>query len=97
MSGRFPGAQDVEQFWKNIASGVKSIRFFSDEELLAAGVDPAVLQDPNYVKAGTVLPDLGMFDASFFGYSPNDGPTTSSFSRVRLGSPGAGNLCNQQL
>ena len=31
---------------------MESITFFSDEELLAAGVDPAMLNDPDYVKAG---------------------------------------------
>ncbi len=47
MSGRFPGARDVETFWQNIATGVKSIHHFSDEELLAAGVDPQLLAQPN--------------------------------------------------
>jgi phthiocerol/phenolphthiocerol synthesis type-I polyketide synthase E len=49
MSGRFPGAQTVEAFWQNVAAGVKSIRFFTMEELAAGGVDPALLQHPNYV------------------------------------------------
>ncbi|HJT56094.1 MAG TPA: type I polyketide synthase, partial [Ktedonobacteraceae bacterium] len=72
MSGRFPGARDVEAFWQNIAAGVKSIRHFSDEELLAAGVDPQLLAQPNYVKAGTVLEDIDRFDASFFKFSPRE-------------------------
>src|SRR5579883_469607 len=70
MSGRFPGAQDVEQFWQHIVQGVKSIRTFSEEELLAAGVDGELLKDANYVKVGSVLSDLDHFDASFFGYTP---------------------------
>lgn len=72
MSGRFPGARTVEAFWQNIAHGVKSIRFFSDEELQEAGIDPALLQQPNYVKAGTVIEDIDNFDASFFGYTPRE-------------------------
>ena len=72
MSGRFPGARDVETFWQNIATGVKSIHHFSDEELLAAGVDPQLLAQPNYVKAGTVLEDIDRFDASFFKFSPRE-------------------------
>src|SRR5689334_2091201 len=55
MSGRFPGAQDTTTFWRNIAAGSKSIRFFSDEELLVAGVEPALFALPNYVKAGAPL------------------------------------------
>jgi hypothetical protein len=31
MSGRFPGAKDCEEFWKNLSNGVESIEFFSDE------------------------------------------------------------------
>ena len=38
MAGRFPGAPTVERFWENLRDGVESIRFFTDEELLAAGI-----------------------------------------------------------
>ncbi len=40
MAGRFPGAGDVEAFWRNIRDGVESITFFSYDELLAEGVSP---------------------------------------------------------
>jgi hypothetical protein len=30
------------------------------------------ISNPDYVKAAPVLPDVGMFDAAFFGYSPKD-------------------------
>ena len=26
MAGRFPGARDVDEFWRNLSRGVKSIR-----------------------------------------------------------------------
>jgi phthiocerol/phenolphthiocerol synthesis type-I polyketide synthase E len=72
MAGRFPGAANVDEFWENLRSGVESISFFSDEELIDAGVNPAVLSDPNYVKAAPILEDPEWFDASFFGYSPRE-------------------------
>lgn len=72
MAGRFPGAKSVAQFWQNLCDGVESISSFSDEELIAQGVDSAWLRDPNYVKAGFVLEDIEMFDAPFFGYSPKE-------------------------
>src|SRR3954471_14617192 len=72
MAGRFPGAQGVDTFWQNIAAGVRSIRSFSDAELLAAGVKPALLQQPNYVKSGTLLDQVDQFDAAFFGYPPRE-------------------------
>src|SRR5579859_3302314 len=69
MAGRFPGASDVETFWKNVVGGVKSIRFFSMQELLAVGISSATLAQSNYVKAGTVIEGLDLFDAAFFGYT----------------------------
>lgn len=52
---RFPGADNAGEFWRNLASGVESISFFSDEELLASGVAPEMLAHPRYVKAQGVL------------------------------------------
>lgn len=72
MAGRFPGARDVNAFWENLRNGVESVRFFTDEELLAAGESPAALADPAYVKAWPVLDGIDEFDAAFFGISPRD-------------------------
>uniref|UniRef100_UPI0025E0A326 type I polyketide synthase n=1 Tax=uncultured Sphingomonas sp. TaxID=158754 RepID=UPI0025E0A326 len=72
MAGRFPGAAGVDQFWQNVAGGIKSIRIFSEAELEAAGVEDALLRQPNYVKAGTVVADVELFDAAFFGYNPRE-------------------------
>lgn len=72
MAGRFPGAQSVDELWENLRNGVESIRPLSDEELLAAGVAPATLRDPDYVKAGGPLEGVAMFDAGYFGVSPKD-------------------------
>ena len=70
MSGRFPGANNLDEFWQNLCNGVETISFFSDEELKASGVSPAEFEQPNYVRAGPVLNDIDLFDADFFGYSP---------------------------
>jgi acyl transferase domain-containing protein/acyl carrier protein len=72
MAGRFPGAASVEEFWENLRQGRETISFFSDEELLAAGVDAAELLDPSYVKARPILEGAELFDAEFFGYSPRE-------------------------
>ena len=55
MAGRFPGARNVDELWRNLRDGVESITFFTDEELLAAGVDRTLLQDPDYVKAAETV------------------------------------------
>jgi acyl transferase domain-containing protein/thioesterase domain-containing protein len=72
MAGRFPGARTVHEYWNNLRNGVESLQRFTDAELLAAGVPASVLSHPNYVKAGAVLPDMEMFDAPFFGFSPRE-------------------------
>lgn len=72
MSGRFPGAATLEQFWQNLCAGVESITFFSASELQAAGVAPELLAHPNYVPARGVLEDAEQFDAAFFGFNPRE-------------------------
>lgn len=72
MAGRFPGAQDIEAYWRNLRDGVESVTFYTDEELRAAGVPEALLRHPNYVKSGAPLNDMDKFDAGFFGFGPRD-------------------------
>ncbi|HEX3252547.1 MAG TPA: type I polyketide synthase, partial [Pyrinomonadaceae bacterium] len=72
MSGRFPGARNLDEFWHNLREGVESISFFTKDELDAAGVDRAHLESPEYVRAGAVLDDVDKFDAAFFGFSPRE-------------------------
>jgi phthiocerol/phenolphthiocerol synthesis type-I polyketide synthase E len=72
MAGRFPGANSVDELWQTLCAGIESISFFSDQELREAGVDAALLNDPNYVRASSVLDDPALFDASFFGYTPRE-------------------------
>jgi acyl transferase domain-containing protein/thioesterase domain-containing protein len=72
MAGRFPGSPSIDAYWKNLRAGVESVKFFTDEELLAAGESPEALRDPAYVKAWPVLEDMDLFDAGFFGMSPRD-------------------------
>src|SRR5215212_1336043 len=84
MAGRFPGAGNIAEFWRNLRDGVESISFFSDEELLASGIDPAVLREPNYVRARGVIEDADLFDASFFGFSPREAETLDPQHRLFL-------------
>jgi amino acid adenylation domain-containing protein len=84
MAGRFPGAPDVEAFWENLRLGRESISAFSEEELLEAGVAPALLRQENYVKAKGVLPGADLFDADFFGYSPREVEIMDPQQRVFL-------------
>jgi acyl transferase domain-containing protein/acyl carrier protein len=84
MSGRFPGAKNIEEFWDNLRDGVESITSFTDEELIAAGVKQDLLSNPNYVKAGTLLDGVEMFDAPFFGFNPRDAEIMDPQQRLFL-------------
>jgi acyl transferase domain-containing protein/acyl-CoA synthetase (AMP-forming)/AMP-acid ligase II/NAD(P)-dependent dehydrogenase (short-subunit alcohol dehydrogenase family)/acyl carrier protein len=72
MSCRFPGANNLNEFWSNLCNGVESISFFSDQEIINSGVDPELVNNPNYVKASPILEDIENFDADFWGYSPKE-------------------------
>jgi acyl transferase domain-containing protein/thioesterase domain-containing protein/acyl carrier protein len=72
MAGRFPGARNLSEFWRNLRDGVESIDVLSDENLIAAGATATELANPDYVRASAILDDIDRFDASFFGLSPRD-------------------------
>jgi amino acid adenylation domain-containing protein len=84
LSARFPGAGNIEEFWHNLREGVESISFFSDEELLAAGTEPATLKQSNYVKASAILSNIELFDAAFFDFSPKEAEITDPQHRIFL-------------
>ena len=72
MSGRFPGAAGLEQFWSNLCQGREGIRVIADDELLRHGVDPQVLAASDYVKAVADVHAVEFFDNGFFGFTPHD-------------------------
>lgn len=72
MSGEFPGAADIHQYWENIANSIESIDELTDAELTASGVKPEIFKQENYIKKSAVLSDIEYFDANFFGYSPKE-------------------------
>ncbi|MFB0620867.1 type I polyketide synthase [Streptomyces sp. AGS-58] len=60
MAGRFPGAQDLGQFWTNLIKGQDSITRYPRNSA----------EYPDHVPAIGVLDGADEFDAEFFGYSP---------------------------
>ena len=84
MAGRFPGADDVDAFWRNVQGGVESVSRFTDDELRARGVPQTLLDDPEYVKAGVKFDGVDQFDAGFFGYTPREAETLDPQQRVFL-------------
>src|SRR2546429_6963538 len=84
MSGRFPGARNLDEFWHNLAGGIESIARLSDQEMLESGVPVSYLNHPSYVKAAPILEEPGHFDAAFFGFSPLEARTMDPQHRILL-------------
>ncbi|MEH2023711.1 type I polyketide synthase [Nostoc sp.] len=84
LSGRFPGAKNIDEFWDNLQNGRESISFFTDEELLSSEINSSLLNDPNYVKAQGILEDAELFDAEFFGFNPREAEITDPQHRIFL-------------
>ncbi|MBV8630587.1 MAG: acyltransferase domain-containing protein, partial [Silvibacterium sp.] len=83
MTGRFPGANSVEDFWNKLAAGVESITFFEREQL--DGFEREVARrTENYVAARPILPDADKFDAAFFGIYPKEAAQMDPQHRVFL-------------
>ena len=55
MAGRFPGANSVAEFWRNLAADRESIVSLSEEDLLAAGVTEKALANHSYVRRAALL------------------------------------------
>jgi acyl transferase domain-containing protein len=84
MACRFPGAADVETFWRNLRDGVESISRFSPAQLIAAGVPAEAVRDSHYVPAAGALPDIDRFDAEFFGATPREAALLDPQQRLFL-------------
>jgi acyl transferase domain-containing protein/acyl carrier protein len=72
MTGRFPGAKNTDEFWRNLRDGVESITFFTADELAESGLDQTLQKNPRYVGADGVIEDMDMFDAEFFSIPPRE-------------------------
>jgi amino acid adenylation domain-containing protein len=83
MAGRFPGADDIAQFWRNMSNGVDSITHFSEAELEDAFPDE-VRKSPSFVRARSILKDVDKFDAEFFGMRSREADLTDPQHRLLL-------------
>lgn len=90
LSGRFPGASDVQKFWQNIKAGRTSVSRFSPEELEDSFADQE-RADPDFVAAKPVLDDVDLFDSDYFGMSPREADLTDPQQRIFL------EICSEAL
>ncbi|QIP11495.1 amino acid adenylation domain-containing protein [Spirosoma aureum] len=83
MTGRFPGATTIDEFWDLLKQGRETTRFFTDEEL-DVNIPSRLKNDPLYVKARGVIDNADQFDAQFFGLAPTVAQLMDPQQRVFL-------------
>lgn len=83
VSGRFPGAESVEQLWENLVANRNSITRWAPDEL-DPSIPEAVRRHPDYVPARGVIADADKFDAAFFGVNPRVAALMDPQQRVLL-------------
>ncbi|WJY14212.1 SDR family NAD(P)-dependent oxidoreductase [Pectobacteriaceae bacterium CE90] len=76
MAGEFPGADSVEQFWRNLVAGTCTISPLSLDKVNPdplRNIDPDA---PNFVPVSAGLRGAAEFDADFFGFSAREAEIT---------------------
>jgi len=85
MSGRFPGAGNVDRFWRNLVEGVHSVSHFGEHELeYSAATAEAIAQGQKFVRARGIVADADLFDANFFGVYPKEAQVMDPQHRLFL-------------
>jgi acyl transferase domain-containing protein len=82
MSGRFPGANDVRQLWRNLCEGIASITVFD-----RASLDPKdrrLMDDQSYINVGAVLDNIDRFDAALLSCSGAEAEVMDPQQRIFL-------------
>lgn len=86
MSGRFPDARSIGEFWNNLAAGRDSVREVPRERWNVNehfSVDP-LAPGKTYCRWGAVLSDIDQFDPDFFQISPREARLMDPQQRLLL-------------
>jgi phthiocerol/phenolphthiocerol synthesis type-I polyketide synthase E len=81
MSGSFPGADNVTQFWDLLSNGKEGIRFLDHNSRYGYG---SVEEDRNFVRAIAAMDSSDLFDNNFFGLSAREAELTDPQHRILL-------------
>ncbi len=84
MSGRFPGAHNVNELWDLLKQGKEGISFFDQEQLQSAGRGEKTINASNFVPAKGIIHDIEYFDNEFFGYSERESQLLDPQVRILL-------------
>jgi len=89
LAGRYPGAEDLDGFWANLAGGIESVGEIPAERWTLDGFfesdrDEAVANGLSYAKWGAFLDGFADFDPLFFRLSPRDAAAMDPQERLFL-------------
>jgi len=86
MSGAFPGANSIDQFWQNLQAASEVISEIPEDrwDWRAIWGDPKSEPGKSDIKFGGFLEDLSQFDPLFFGISPREAALMDPHQRLLL-------------
>jgi polyketide synthase PksN len=89
VSGRYPQAKDLEEYWQNLKSARNCIveipkERWSLQEFYHADMEEAIVQGKSYSKWGGFLEGFSEFDPLFFGISPREAMNMDPQERIFL-------------
>ncbi len=83
MSGRFPGADTVQEFWRILCDGKEGAVKFREEDDERFETDE-ILAHPNYIRKRGAISNVENFDAEFFKVHPLEAKVMDPQQRVFL-------------
>ncbi|MFJ6485021.1 SDR family NAD(P)-dependent oxidoreductase [Streptomyces sp. NPDC091682] len=84
IAGRYPGASDIAQLWRNLLAGTESISDAAERWGGPSVVDPAGGPAKTYTSAAGLIEGVDEFDAPFFGLAPSEAETMDPQQRLFL-------------
>jgi amino acid adenylation domain-containing protein len=81
MACRFPGSNSIEEYWNNLCEGKEFITFFDKQQVFG---HTDYLDNENYIRARSILPDIELFDADFWGFNKREAELLDPQHRVFL-------------
>lgn len=84
LSGRFPDANHIDEYWNNIRSGHEAIHPLTDDRLRELGVSEAKIQHPRYVKWSSSITGTDQFDYTFFDMNKREASMMDPQHRLML-------------
>lgn len=84
VSGKFPQASNIEEFWEKIASDQELLTKLDKEELSEIGIGEEYVESNNFIASIGKLDKPEFFDAAFFGLSHAEAEVMDPQIRVML-------------